>query len=70
MMCLNISFLMYILFDRIDMHIISEEDYDVSEKDFNTMVDTIYLFNNSKNADRLFKAMKEIDNRIDEIESY
>lgn len=61
---------MYILFDRIDMHIISEEDYDVSEKDFNTMVDTIYLFNNSKNADRLFKAMKEIDNRIDEIESY
>lgn len=40
----------------------------LSEEDYDAMVETIYLFSNPKNADRLLKAMKEIDDRIDTIE--
>ena len=40
----------------------------LSEEDYDSMVETIYLFSNPKNADRLLKAMQEIDERIESKE--
>lgn len=40
----------------------------MSEEDYDSMVETLYLFSNPRNAERLLSAMKEIDELIDSKE--
>lgn len=37
----------------------------MSEEDYNSIMETLYLFSSPNNAERLLQAMKEIDDRID-----
>jgi antitoxin YefM len=40
----------------------------ISEEDYDSMVETCYLFSSPNNAKRLLEAMKEIEDRIDSEE--
>jgi len=40
----------------------------ISEEDYDSMLETLYLFSTPNNAKRLLDAMKEIDDQIDSTE--